>query len=75
MTVFVVGLLFRQDWDVVAVASQANIGGSTSALALAKSLGRTDLLLPAILVGSLGNGVGTYLGFAVAGVLGAGTPE
>ena len=49
-----------------AVASQANIGGSTSALALAKSLGRSDLMLPAILVGALGNAVGTYLGFLTA---------
>lgn len=62
--------LGKQDWDVAAVASQANIGGSSSALALAKSLNRMDLYLPGILVGALGNGVGTYLGFLVAGVLG-----
>ncbi len=63
---FGVGSLLRHDWDLIAVASQANIGGGTSALALAKSLGRGDLLLPAILVGSLGTGLGTYLGFLVA---------
>ena len=61
-----VAKLLKQDADVVAVASQANIGGSSSALALARSLGRPDLQLPAILVGTLGNGLGTYLGFAVA---------
>lgn len=61
-----VGKLLKQDWDVVAVASQANIGGSSSALALARSLGRPDLQLPSILVGTLGNGLGTYLGFLVA---------
>lgn len=66
---FGAGALLRQDWDIVAVASQANIGGSTSALALARSLGRGDLLLPAILVGSLGNAVGTYLGFLMARLL------
>lgn len=66
---FGLGALFKQDWDLVAVASQANIGGSTSALALAKSFERNDLLLPAILVGSLGNGLGTYLGFIVAGII------
>ena len=48
------------------LTSLANIGGSTSALALAKSLGRGDLMLPAILVGALGNDVGTYLGFRTA---------
>nr|WKN40205.1 DUF819 family protein [Tunicatimonas sp. TK19036] len=61
--------LGKLDWDTAAVASQANIGGSASALALAKSLNRMDLYLPGILVGALGNGVGTYLGFLVAGWL------
>ncbi len=64
--VFGLGSLLGHDWDLIAVASQANIGGGTSALALAKSLGRGDLFLPAILVGSLGTGLGTYLGFLVA---------
>ena len=66
---FGMGALLRLDPDVVAVASQANIGGGTSALALARSLERPDLVLPAILVGSLGYGVGTYLGFLTAGYL------
>lgn len=48
-----------------AVASQANVGGGTTALALARSLGRGDLILPGILVGSLGTGLGTYLGVIV----------
>lgn len=51
------------DLGVAAVASQANIGGSTSALALARSLGRNDLVLPAVLLGSLGIALGTFLGF------------
>lgn len=67
--VFGVTALGKLDWDAAAVASQANIGGSSSALALAKSLNRMDLYLPGILVGSLGNGLGTYLGFMVAGWL------
>lgn len=58
--------LFRIDVSVAAIASQANIGGATTALGVAKSLGRRDLVLPAVLVGSLGYAVGTYLGFAVA---------
>jgi uncharacterized membrane protein len=59
---------FGMDLDAAAVASQANVGGSTSALALAKSLGREDLLLPGILLGSLGNAIGTFFGFMVAGL-------
>lgn len=70
LLIFLVTAVSKQDWDVAAVASQANIGGSSSALALAKSLDRMDLYLPGILVGSLGNGLGTYLGFLVAGWVG-----
>jgi len=58
--------VLRIDPDIAAVASQANVGGGTSALALARSLGREDLVLPGILVGSLGYAVGTFLGFWVA---------
>ncbi|MEM7349957.1 MAG: DUF819 family protein [Acidobacteriota bacterium] len=66
LVVFGGGALLRLDPAFSAVASQANIGGSTSALALARSLGREDLALPSILVGALGNAVGTYLGFLMA---------
>jgi uncharacterized membrane protein len=69
LLVFGAALLLRIDPDVAAVASQANVGGSTSALALARSLGRSDLVLPGILVGSLGSAVGTYLGVAVVLIL------
>jgi uncharacterized membrane protein len=58
--------LFKLDWDMAAVASQANVGGGTTALALARSLGRSDLALPAILVGCLGTASGTYLGLFTA---------
>ena len=65
--VFGCAWFFRLDPDLAAVASQANIGGPPSALALAKSLGRSDLVLPAILIGSLGYAVGTFLGLGLAG--------
>jgi len=64
-----IGWFFKTDWALVAIASQANIGGGSTAIALAKSFKRNDLLLPAILAGSVGSGVGTYFGFLVAGVL------
>lgn len=62
-------LILKSDWSMVAIASQANIGGASTALALAKSFKRNDLLLPAILAGSLGTGLGTYLGFLIAGLV------
>lgn len=69
LVIFAVGAASRADVDMVAVASQANIGGGTTALALARSIGRNDLVLPAILVGSLGTALGTYLGFATVKLL------
>jgi len=66
---FGLGALFYRDWELISIASQANIGGSTSAMALAESFGRMELILPAILIGSLGNAIGTYIGFLVAGIL------
>ena len=65
---FGVARLFKVDLAIAAVTSQANVGGGTSALALARSLGRDDLVLPAVLVGSLGTALGTFVGFWVAGV-------
>lgn len=48
------------------VASQAAIGGPSTALAIAISLKRPDLALPGLAVGMLGYAVGTYLGLGVA---------
>lgn len=63
------GRLLGHDPDVSAIASQANIGGGTTALALARSLGRPELVVPAVLVGSLGTAAGTFVGFFVAAQL------
>ena len=60
------GALLKQDWDIVSIASQANVGGSASAMALSRSLNRNDLTLPGILVGALGNATGTYWGILIA---------
>jgi uncharacterized membrane protein len=66
------GWLLKADPAVIAVASNANIGGGTSAFALAEGLKRDDLVLPGILMGSLGNAIGTYAGFAIVALLSAG---
>ncbi|MDQ6814164.1 MAG: DUF819 family protein, partial [Bacteroidota bacterium] len=63
---FTIGGLFKQDWKIISIASNANIGGATTAGVLATSLNRPDLRLPGILAGSLGNAMGTYLGVIVA---------
>jgi uncharacterized membrane protein len=61
-----VGVASRSDPDMIAIASTANIGGATTALALAESVDRKDLVLPGILIGTLGNALGTYVGLAFA---------
>jgi uncharacterized membrane protein len=75
LVIFGVGRLVGLDLKTLAVASQANIGGPASAMALATARGYTDRLLPGVAVGLLGYAAGNYLGFAVAtlmrGVLGA----
>jgi uncharacterized membrane protein len=62
LVIFGLAAVFRFDWDMAAVASQSNVGGGTTAIALARSLGRPDLVLPGILVGALGTASGTFLG-------------
>lgn len=66
LALFGAARLLRLDPAAAGVASQACVGGGTTALALARSLGRPDLAAPGILAGSLGTALGTYLGFAVA---------
>lgn len=71
---FGIGRLVGIDAGTLAVASQANVGGPASAVALAGARGYGDRLLPGVAVGLLGYAAGNYLGFAVAtlmrGVLG-----
>lgn len=66
LVIFAVGAFLKQDWALIAVASNANVGGATSAGVLATAIGRGDLRLPGILAGSLGNALGTYAGFLIA---------
>jgi uncharacterized membrane protein len=68
LTIIIGGLVYR-DWQMIAIVSQANVGGGASAIALAETFNRKELILPAILVGTLGNALGTYLGFFVVYVL------
>jgi len=66
---FGLGRLARIDLGTLAVASQAAVGGPTSALAVAVSREWPALVLPGIVVGLLGYAIGNYLGFGVAWAL------
>ena len=65
LCIFGLGWLLRMDPATLAVASQANVGGPASAMALAAARGSTHLVLPGIAVGLLGYAVGNYSGFAI----------
>jgi uncharacterized membrane protein len=66
LLLFTIGGLLKQDWAMVSIASNANVGGATTAGVLATSIGRDDLRLPGVLVGAVGNAIGTYAGIVVA---------
>ena len=69
LVIFGVGRAVGLDLPTLAVASQANVGGPASAMALATARGYHDKLLPGVAVGLLGYAAGNYLGLAVSGVL------
>lgn len=67
--IFGIGRLLRIDAGTLAVASQANIGGSASAMAMASARGYADRLLPGVAAGLLGYAVGNYSGLFVASLV------
>ena len=66
LIVFGVGRLLKLNGDALAVASQASVGGATTAMSLAAARRRPDLILPGVAVGMLGNAAGNYGGIAIA---------
>ena len=66
---FVGGKLLRFDLEDIILASNANIGGPTTAAGMAISQGWSALVGPVMLVGTFGYVIGTYLGILVGGIL------
>lgn len=66
LVVFGLGRLLGLDRATSAVASQAAVGGPSTAMALAAARGWHSLAAPGMMVGLLGYAVGTYAGLAIA---------
>lgn len=62
---FTVGKFLKLDLAELAMASAVCIGGPSSAPALASAKGWQDLLIPGLLLGSLGYAVGSFIGVSV----------
>ncbi len=67
---FSFGKLLNYDMEEIILASNANIGGPTTAVAMAISKGWSKLVGPILLVGTLGYIIGTYFGTFVGQLLG-----
>ena len=68
---FLGGKLLKFDLEDIILASNANIGGPTTAAGMAISQGWTKLIGPCMLVGTFGYVIGTWLGILAGSLLGA----
>lgn len=68
---FIGGKLLKFDLEDIILASNANIGGPTTAAGMAIAQGWTKLIGPCMLVGTFGYVIGTWLGTLVGSILGA----
>lgn len=66
---FLGGKLFGFHIEEICIASDANIGGPTTAAAVAIAKGWTEMVAPALLIGTLGYIIGNYYGLFVGTVL------
>jgi uncharacterized membrane protein len=65
VVILVAGRLLRLDLAEIVIASNANMGGPTSAAAMAVARRWETLVIPAILCGTLGYATATFVGVAV----------
>ncbi|MBR0455940.1 MAG: DUF819 domain-containing protein [Firmicutes bacterium] len=67
---FVFGKLLKFSLEEIIISSNANIGGPTTAAAMAIAKGWNALIVPAILVGTLGYVLGNYYGIFAGTMIG-----
>lgn len=69
LVTFIFGKIFKFNLEELILASNANIGGPTTAAAMAISKGWSELVGPVLLVGTLGYVLGNYYGIIVGSFL------
>jgi len=65
LTILAAGQLLKLDLAEIVIASNANMGGPTTAAAMAVARRWQTLVIPAILCGTLGYAIATFIGVAV----------
>ena len=69
LVTLVFGKIFKINLEEIILASNANIGGPTTAAAMAISKGWNQLVGPVLLIGTLGYVLGNYYGVLVGNLL------
>lgn len=69
LVTFILGKLLKFNLEEIILASNANIGGPTTAAAMAISKGWVELIGPIMVVGTLGYILGNYFGIIVGNIL------
>lgn len=63
------GKIFKLDLAEIVIASNANMGGPTTAAAMAVARKWKELVIPAVLCGTLGYAIATFIGVAIGNML------
>jgi uncharacterized membrane protein len=67
--ILIAGKIFKLDLAEILIASNANMGGPTTAAAMAVAKKWKDLVIPAVLCGTLGYAIATFIGVGIGNLL------
>jgi uncharacterized membrane protein len=65
LVMLVGGRIFRISLEELSIASAANIGGTATSAPMATTFGMKKAITPAIIIGMIGNVIGTFIGVGI----------